>query len=114
MVSTVLSSMPTHYMSVLKLHEAVYKQIDKYRKHFLWRGSDPNNKKPPMAAWHMVTRPKKEGGMGVKNLSAQNDALLMKNLHKIFNHVDTPCLQIVWTNYYNGRYLPGQGKKGSF
>jgi hypothetical protein len=36
--------------------------IEKYRKHYFWRGSDLNAKKPPLEAWHLATRPKKEGG----------------------------------------------------
>jgi hypothetical protein len=28
-----------------------------YRKHCMWRGSDLNNMKPPLAAWSLVTVP---------------------------------------------------------
>jgi hypothetical protein len=52
---------------------------------FLWRGGDINaKKKPPMAAWKLVTRPKTKGGLGVIKLTVQNDAFLMKNLHNFF------------------------------
>jgi hypothetical protein len=40
MVNSILSSLPTFTMSTLKLHSTVIKQIDKYRKHMLWRGVD--------------------------------------------------------------------------
>jgi hypothetical protein len=56
----------------------------------MWRGADLNARKPPMAAWSLATRPKKMGGLGIINLQTQNDALLLKNLHKLFNRVDTP------------------------
>jgi hypothetical protein len=39
-------------------------------------------KKTPLVAWKMVTRPKLKGGLGVTKLRVQNDALLMKILHK--------------------------------
>jgi hypothetical protein len=32
--------------------------VDKYRKQCLWRGGDINAKKPPLASWKKVTRPK--------------------------------------------------------
>jgi len=47
-------------------------EIDKYRKHCLWRGYDINAKKPPKAAWELVCLPKTEGGLGVLNLKTQN------------------------------------------
>lgn len=40
---------------------SVNKQIDRYRRYCLWRGSELNAKKPPLAAWKMVTRTKKQG-----------------------------------------------------
>jgi hypothetical protein len=55
-------------MSTFLLPKTVIKQIDKYRKHCLWRGSDLQSKKPSKATWPLVTLPKDEGGLGVINL----------------------------------------------
>jgi hypothetical protein len=46
----VLTTLPTFAMCSFLMPKTVIKQIDKYRKHCLWRGSDVNNKKPPKAA----------------------------------------------------------------
>jgi hypothetical protein len=63
---------------------------------FLWRGGDINaKKKPPMAAWKLVTRPKTKGGLGVIKLRVQNDALLMKNLHNFFSNEDLPWVMLI-------------------
>lgn len=59
MVNSVLSSSAMFFSSTLKLHKGMIKQLDKYRKHCLWRGSDLNSKKPSKAAWLMVCLPKK-------------------------------------------------------
>jgi hypothetical protein len=66
LVNSVLSSLPTFFMSVIKVPPTIVKMIDKYRKHYFSRGSDLNAKKhpPPQAAWHLATRPKKEGDWG--------------------------------------------------
>ena len=72
-------------MCALSLQKGVIKQIDKFRKHCLWRGADTNSKKPPKAAWEMVCIPKEDGGLGVIDQEKQNEALLMKNLDKFFN-----------------------------
>jgi hypothetical protein len=49
----------------------VIKQIDKYRKHCLWRGSDINARTRPKAAWKLVCLLKSEGGLRVINLDTQ-------------------------------------------
>jgi hypothetical protein len=67
MVNSILSVLPTFFMSTLKLPPTIIKLIDKYRKHCFWRGSDLNDRKPPLAAWSLATRPKKEGDMGIIN-----------------------------------------------
>jgi hypothetical protein len=103
-----------YYMSIFKLHKSVIKQIDKYRKHCLWRGSDINAHKPPKAAWEAVCLPKKEGGLGVLNLRTQNEALLLKNLHKFYNQSDIPWVHLIWEKHYRNGSLPSNIKKGSF
>jgi hypothetical protein len=79
MVNSVLSYMATFYMCSVKVLIEILNQIDKYRRHYLWRCGDINAKKPPLAAWKMVTKPKLKGGLGVINLTRRNEALLLKN-----------------------------------
>lgn len=72
------------------MHKTVTKQVDKYRKHNLWRGGDVNAKHPLKAAWEIVCFPKLEGGLGVLNLQTQNVALLLKYLDMFYNRADIP------------------------
>jgi hypothetical protein len=60
MVNSVLSAVPTFFMSTIKLPSTIIKLIDKHRKYCFWRGSDLNDRKPPLVAWFLATRPKKE------------------------------------------------------
>lgn len=80
--NSVLTAMPTFCMSTFLLHQKILDQIDKYRKLCLWRGADTNAKHRPKAAWPMVCQDRKEGGLGLVNLKSQNEALLLKHLHK--------------------------------
>jgi hypothetical protein len=89
LTNAVFTALPTFAMSTFLLSKTIIKQIDKYRKHCLWRGSDANNKKPPKAAWPMVCIPKEDGGLGVLKLSTQNECLLLKHLHKFYDRVNT-------------------------
>jgi hypothetical protein len=50
MVNLVFSSSAIFYTGSLRLHKGVIRQLDKYRKHYLWRGADLNSKKPSKAA----------------------------------------------------------------
>jgi len=114
MTNGVLSSLPTFYMCTLELPKAVIKQIDKFRKNCLWRGSNINGRGAPKAAWEIVCKTKEKGGLGVINLHLQNQALLMKNLDNFFNKKDIPWVHLVWEKHYSNGRLPSNIKKGSF
>jgi hypothetical protein len=114
LTNAVIIALPTFHLCALALPKGVLKQIDKFRKHFLWRGSDLNSRKPSKAAWEMVCKPKEEEGLGVLDLQKQNEALLMKNLYKFLNRRDILWVTMVWKKHYPNGKLPGNTKKGSF
>ena len=68
MINSVLSPTVTYAMCSLKLPMGVIENIDRARKQCLWRGNDASKKGGNLAAWHMVQKPKKKGGLGVINL----------------------------------------------
>ena len=43
----------------------------------------------------MITKPKCNGGLGVLKLETQNEALLLKYLHKFYNNHDLPWVSII-------------------
>lgn len=77
MTNAVFTSLPVFYLWTFPVAKIAIKQVDKYRKHYLWRGGAINAKNPPKAVWEMVCIPKEEGGLGVLNLQTQNEALLV-------------------------------------
>jgi hypothetical protein len=101
-------------MCSIEVPVTIVHQVNKYRRHCLCRGGDINSRKPPLAAWKMVTKPKTKGGHGVINLRLQNEIQLMKNLHKFFNKEDLPRVNLIWTKYYTNGRVPGHTMKGSF
>lgn len=48
----------------------------------------------------MVCKPKRWGGLGVLDLKTQNEALLLKFLHKFYNKMDIPWVQLTWGAFY--------------
>lgn len=115
MTNAVFSALPTFTMCTFLLPKTLIKQKYKFRKHCLWRGNNINNKAPPKAAWKkLVCVPKINGGLGVLNLTIQNQSLLLKHLHKFFNKKDVPWVHQVWERHYSNGRLPGTSRCGSF
>jgi hypothetical protein len=77
------------------MHKTVLDQIDKYRRHCIWRGSDMQSNKPSKVDWVTVRKPKKDGGLGVLDLQTHNEAMLLKFLHKFHNKEDIPWVSLV-------------------
>lgn len=97
--NAVFLALPTYYMCSLELPKTVIKQIDKFRKHCLWRGSNLSGRTQPKATWKMVCVPKEEGGLGVINIEVHNKSLLMKNFDKFFNRKDIPWVNMIWEKH---------------
>lgn len=114
LTNAVFTALPMFTMCTLLLHKTVVRQIDKYRKHCLWRGGDISDRRPSKAAWNWVCLPKDEGGLGVLRLDTQNEVLLMKFLHKFFNKANIPWVHLIWEKYFPNGKLPGYTTKGSF
>jgi len=61
-----------------------------------------------------VQKPKDKGGLGVMNLRLQNDALLMKHLHKFYNQKEVLWVQLFWFKYYQNKVPHATRETGSF
>jgi hypothetical protein len=114
LVNSVFSALLTFFMCTLKIPKTIIKQIDIFRRNCLWRGNDLSSKKPPLISWVLVTQRKVNDRPGVLRLETQNEALLIKFLHKFFNNNDLPWVNLIWNNYYLSRGLPGHRNIGSF
>lgn len=113
-INTVITPTVTYAMCTFKLHKGVINDIDRIRKQCLWRGNSEKKRGGNLVAWPLVQRPKEKGGLGIKNLQLQNDALLMKQLHKFYDKVDIPWVQQLWYKYYDGKVPHAQRELGSF
>ena len=101
-------------MCTIKLPKGVIENINRIRRQCLWRGNSEKERGGNLVAWEIVQRPKEKGGLGVTNLRLQNDALLMKHLHKFYNHAQVPWVQLVWHRYYLNKVPHTAREIGSF
>jgi hypothetical protein len=112
-VKSVLSTLPTFFMSSLKLQKGIIQICNRAQRHCLWAKEEESTSVNALAAWSLVCRPKKHGGLGVRNLELQNKALLLKQLHKFYSKDSTPWVSLVWSLYGDG--VPhAMTKRGSF
>jgi exonuclease III len=78
LINSVLASIPIFYLSYMKLPSGVRKAIIRLQRNFLWGTSASGESKIPWVRWSDVCRPKKDGGLGVKDLKIFNLSLLAK------------------------------------
>ena len=114
LINSVITHVTTYAMCTIKLHKGVIDNIVRARKQCLWRGKDVDKKGGHLAAWDIVQKPKSKGGLGVMNLRIQNDALLLKQLHKFSSKQNIPWVTLIWNAYYQNRVPHASREIGSF
>ena len=105
--------MPIYFLCTLSLPKGILQQLERIMRQCLWRGNT-DNPRQSLAAWDLVCRPKKFGGLGVLNLGIQNEALLLKHLFKFYNKVDVPWVSLIWDTYYASSPPQSTQNCGSF
>jgi hypothetical protein len=68
LVNSVISSLPTYYMCILKLPTTAMEVIDKHKKNCLWRGKEFSHKAYNLIACDLVRKQKNKGGLEIINL----------------------------------------------
>lgn len=66
-----------HIMNVLKLPKSITKKIDKFRRDFLWHDREGNHKMH-VIGWVRICCSMTMGGLGIRDLDANNEAFLAK------------------------------------
>jgi hypothetical protein len=64
LVKMVISAMPTHFLTVHKMAAWAIKEVDHFRRSFLWRGQDTDKVRGGhcLVKWKCCIRPRKLGG----------------------------------------------------
>jgi hypothetical protein len=82
-------------------------------KQCIWRGNNTENS-GNLSTWPLVRKLKSKGGLGVLNLSLQNDALLIKHMHKFYSRQDIPWVNLIWSSYYTDKVSHASRDVGLF
>ena len=77
LIRSTLVSMPIYLMSLLRMPRVVRLRLEKIQRDFLW-GGGALEKRPHLVKWDVIHSHKKKGGLGIRNFSILNRALLCK------------------------------------
>ena len=77
LVQTVSSTVPNYNMQTVMIPKSVCNRLDKINRDFLW-GDTIDKKRVHLVKWSKVCRPKKYGGLGIRDCSTNNRAMIAK------------------------------------
>ncbi len=103
LLNSVLSSIPSYFGSVFRFPIWVCNSIDWIRRGFFWNGKILRNEFHCLVRWNNVCRPKKVGGLGIRDLRSFNAALLMKGLRNFYHSQSLPWVRLLAQKHYKFR-----------
>ena len=99
LINSVLMSIHVYWGQTIIIPKAVLKEINDICRNFLWTGK-ANDCKPGAVAWDKLCNPKKEGGLGFRNIMLWNLAAVNKLAWDIAQKKDN-----MWVKWVNAVYI---------
>lgn len=98
LVNSVLSSLPTYFLTIFPIKKRTIKKMDRIRGSFFWKGSENANGEHCLMRWTQVRKPKQLGGLGVLDFERFIRALRLRWLwlqwmerNRLWVGFDVPC-----------------------
>ncbi|XP_027169605.1 uncharacterized protein LOC113769345 [Coffea eugenioides] len=99
LIKAVSMAIPTYTMSCFKLRCRLCKDICSLLSKFWW-GEQDNKGKIHWVAWEKLTKEKKNGGLGFKDLQSFNRALLAKQIWRIIRNPNLLSSKVLKAKYF--------------
>ena len=104
LTQAVTTTIPNYAMQCSALPAKITSNLDRLSRNFFW-GSSDNKKKLHLVGWSKVTRPKKEGGLGIQAARAKNIALLAKLNWRLATEPNSLWAKVLTQKYRTPRRL---------
>ncbi|XP_074299353.1 uncharacterized protein LOC141630431 [Silene latifolia] len=112
LIKSVLSSLHCYWARIFILPKPVISKIEAFCRSFLWYGSN-HKESPALVSWATICQPRKQGGLGFKDLHAWNVAAIAKYVWWIAMKADHLWVRWVHAVYIKSTtwkdYEPGTG-----
>lgn len=111
LINSVLDGSAAYLMAANQMPKGVLDALDSRRRAFLWTGTGKTTGSQCLVAWIVVCQTKEMGGLGVRELSLQNQFLLLKLIHRLHRPEDSAWAQ--WANGLDLANLTGSEAVGA-
>jgi hypothetical protein len=91
MINSVLSAIPNFFMACIEWDQGSIDAVDRLRRAFLWKNKDKILGGHCLVAWDIVTMPKMQGGLGIRDLRIHNKAVMATFTAKLLSNGTGPC-----------------------
>jgi ribonuclease HI len=99
LIKAVIQAIPTYSMSVFLLPKVLCKELNSLMQKFWW-GHKENTSKIHWMSWDKMGFAKSKGGMGFRELSSFNKALLAKQCWRLLQEPDSLVARIMKAKYF--------------
>jgi len=104
MIKAVAQAIPTYAMSCFDLTKSVCDDLNSMIARYWWSQQDKLNK-IHWFSWEKLTRSKKKGGLGFRDLHLFNMAMLSRQAWRLLTNPDMLCAQVLKAKYYPNKEL---------
>jgi hypothetical protein len=101
LIKAVVQAIPSYSMSMFLLPKELCKELNSMMQNFWW-GHKENDKKIKWMSWERMGLSTAEGGMGFRDLTSFNKALLAKQCWRFTQSPDSLVGRIIRGKYYHG------------
>ncbi|XP_071723825.1 uncharacterized protein [Rutidosis leptorrhynchoides] len=96
LIRAVIQAIPTYSMGCFSIPQAILEEIEKAIRYFWWKGTNTVR----WVNWNIMTTSKRNGGLGIRNLSAFNLAMLAKQGWRILQNPNSLLSRSLKAKYF--------------